>query len=79
MSKQPLPSGALVCGRRFEPSRLQHQFWETAYQQVVPPGTTTRGVAPGSQTSAGNGATHPGKKTNPAVSEHAHPTKGVCA
>ena len=79
MSQRPLPSGPLVCARQFEASRLQNQFWEAAYQQVVPDGATTRGVTPRAQANAGSGVTHRGSKTNLSVSEDRHSAKGVCA
>ena len=79
MPKRPLPSGPLVCARRFEPSRLQQQFWQTAYQQVVPAGTTTGAGPPRWHANAPDGATPAGKTIHSRVSADTHPRKGVCA
>lgn len=77
MAKRPLPAGpSLVCGRRFEPSRIQEYYWSEAYQCLAP--ARARAKAARVQTPA-DSRDHGRKKTITQRSGNVHHQGGICA
>jgi hypothetical protein len=67
----------LVCGRVFEPSRLQDHCWLEAYQHLVP--GRTCGKATRTPTAAGSAGKCPRKKAANRAPKGAHHPGGLCA
>jgi len=79
MPKPPLPSAPLLIGgRRFEPSRLQHQLWAEAYQHLVP-GRPAVPAARSPQQATGPAAGRARGHTTGGAPPAAPPPGGICA